>query len=318
MFAHIFYAACFLLLVNPALSAQLVVKAPADCFVTKIIKVHAGDIFTCKVHKAIAPVPVRVSVLGLKPLPQAGSLESAIEFTGSVLKAAKTIDLKNIRMRNYFRLRADVYVDGKNLAELLVANNFFQMDETMIPPKPEQSEKSTSVFRSRVAGRGKPRSSFKKSEVEKIMLQTLGPNWRNALIQAQLKKLVDVSDIRPEMTFDEALDILRNSVRPALPIVVLWRDLEENSFVDKTTPVGIECNGAILLKKVLELMLISVGGGTRQLGYAIDGGILTITTKQLALVNGKSTKVYDITELTGAPADYITAIEDIPLNYFFH
>lgn len=40
----------------------------------------------------------------------------AKQFTVSQLRSAKKIELRNIRRGKYFRVLADVYVDGKNLA----------------------------------------------------------------------------------------------------------------------------------------------------------------------------------------------------------
>ncbi len=47
----------------------------------------------------------------------------AKQFTVKHLRSAKRITLKNIKRGKYFRLIADVYVDGVNLAEQLIKNN---------------------------------------------------------------------------------------------------------------------------------------------------------------------------------------------------
>ena len=47
----------------------------------------------------------------------------AKQFTVKHLRSAKRITLKNIKRGKYFRLIADVYVDGINLAEQLIKNN---------------------------------------------------------------------------------------------------------------------------------------------------------------------------------------------------
>ena len=44
----------------------------------------------------------------------------AKQFTVERLRAAKSIVLKNIKRGKYFRLVADVYVDGVNLGEQLI------------------------------------------------------------------------------------------------------------------------------------------------------------------------------------------------------
>ena len=40
-----------------------------------------------------------------------------------MLKTAKVIELRNIQRGKYFRIVADVYVDDKNLADILIKNN---------------------------------------------------------------------------------------------------------------------------------------------------------------------------------------------------
>jgi endonuclease YncB( thermonuclease family) len=44
----------------------------------------------------------------------------AKQFTADSLSAAKTVELRNIERGVYFRILAEVYVDGKNLAENLI------------------------------------------------------------------------------------------------------------------------------------------------------------------------------------------------------
>jgi micrococcal nuclease len=43
-------------------------------------------------------------------------------LVNSLLKNAKVIELKNMKRGKYFRIVADVYYDGKNLAEILIKN----------------------------------------------------------------------------------------------------------------------------------------------------------------------------------------------------
>ena len=44
----------------------------------------------------------------------------AKQFTVQLLTNAKVIELRNIKRGKYFRILADVFVDGKNLAEMLI------------------------------------------------------------------------------------------------------------------------------------------------------------------------------------------------------
>jgi len=45
-------------------------------------------------------------------------------FVKNLLTGAEKIELKNVGRGKYFRILADIHVDGINLAELLIKNNF--------------------------------------------------------------------------------------------------------------------------------------------------------------------------------------------------
>ncbi len=47
---------------------------------------------------------------------------TAKRLVNSLLKNAKNIELKNIKRGKYFRIVADVYYDGKNIADILIKN----------------------------------------------------------------------------------------------------------------------------------------------------------------------------------------------------
>ncbi len=47
----------------------------------------------------------------------------ARQFSVRLLRMASVIELKNIKRGKYFRLLADVYIDGKSLAENLIGTN---------------------------------------------------------------------------------------------------------------------------------------------------------------------------------------------------
>jgi hypothetical protein len=56
----------------------------------------------------------------------------------------------------------------------------------------------------------------------------------------QARRTVDLSALTFHTTFSEAIDILRNSAEPPLKIVVLWKDLSENAYVEPDTPIKID------------------------------------------------------------------------------
>ena len=112
------------------------------------------------------------------------------------------------------------------------------------------------------------------------------------------------SSFTPDMSFNEAINILRNSTVPKLNIAVLWKDLEENADIYRDTPIGINGVSKVPLRTHLKLLLMSISaGGTEKLGYVIDDGVIIIAT-QGSLPKKMKTRVYDITDLVSAPANF--------------
>lgn len=123
-----------------------------------------------------------------------------------------------------------------------------------------------------------------------------------------------LSAINPDTPFSEAIDIFRNLANPPLNIVVLWKDIEENSDVDRHTPIGMEPLPGVSFSKNLELMLMSVSGDPKTLGYTVDKGVITIATQNF-LSRKMETRVYDALDLLGAPANYFGIPRAQMFNY---
>ena len=120
----------------------------------------------------------------------------------------------------------------------------------------------------------------------------------------QFAKTVSLSGLTPDTPFGEAIDIFRNSTEPPLNIVVFWRDLEENSDVDRYTPIGIEPLSGVSLGQNLELILMSVSSDPTKLGYAVEKGVIIIATKD-SLPTKMIRRIYDITDLVSVPVNYL-------------
>jgi len=131
----------------------------------------------------------------------------------------------------------------------------------------------------------------------------------------QFVKTVSLSGLTPDMPFGEAIDIFRNSTEPPLNIVVFWRDLEENSDVDRYTPIGIEPLSGVSLGQNLELILMSVSSDPRKLGYAVEKGVIIIATKD-SLPTKMIGRIYDVTDLASAPANYFSPALMGPMGYY--
>jgi hypothetical protein len=120
----------------------------------------------------------------------------------------------------------------------------------------------------------------------------------------QSRHTADLSALTFHTTFSEAIDILRNSTEPPLKIVVLWRDLSENTNVERDTPIKIDgFSGGIRLRTCLELLLMAVSSGFARLDYVVKDGIIIIATKD-SLLDKMRTRVYDISYLVAAPARF--------------
>ena len=107
----------------------------------------------------------------------------------------------------------------------------------------------------------------------------------------------------PEMSFGEAIDILRNCTSPPLNIVVLWKQLGENADVYRETPIGIDGVTGLRVRQYLELLLLSLSGtGSAKLGYVVNGGVVTVGTVDALPAPKKVTRVYDISDLVAPPS----------------
>lgn len=121
-------------------------------------------------------------------------------------------------------------------------------------------------------------------------------------IYRQLDQVVDLSELMPQMSFSDGIEELKDSVEPPLKIIVMWRDLEENAAIYRTTPINMDEISGVKLGTALRLLLESVGNFA-ELSYAVKDGAIIIATKA-SLPKTFETSIYDVTDLTGRPADY--------------
>ncbi|MEN4053801.1 thermonuclease family protein [Sulfurimonas sp. NWX79] len=102
-----------------------------DVIVSKVTSIYDGDTFRVNIKdypKIIGyRIPVRVNGIDTPELraqciKEKNLARTAKKITVRLLRNAKTIELKNIKRGKYFRIVADVYVDGKLLSEILLQN----------------------------------------------------------------------------------------------------------------------------------------------------------------------------------------------------
>ena len=118
----------------------------------------------------------------------------------------------------------------------------------------------------------------------------------------KLDEKVDLSELTTDTTLGDAINILSNSVEPPLSITVLWSDLSNNAFINETDSIGIsgERLSSIPLRTGLERVLQGAGGGLAELDYAVEGGAITVATKD-SLPETYEQRIYDVSELSSAP-----------------
>jgi len=113
---------------NTAYSAK-VATTYGSVEITKVVSVYDGDTFTCDINQypPIAGQKISIRIFGIDTPemkdknPQVKALAvKAKEFVKTRLTTAKTIELRNMRRDKYFRILADVFIDGKNLGSLLI------------------------------------------------------------------------------------------------------------------------------------------------------------------------------------------------------
>jgi len=108
-----------------------------------------------------------------------------------------------------------------------------------------------------------------------------------------------------DMSFSEAIYILRNCTTPPLNIVVLWKEIEENAGIYKDTAIGIDGIPGLRVRQYIEMLVLSLSGGaSAKLGYAVNNGVVTIGTIDSLPVPKRVTRIYDISDLVAEPANY--------------
>jgi hypothetical protein len=109
----------------------------------------------------------------------------------------------------------------------------------------------------------------------------------------------------PQTPFSEAIDILRNSTTPPLPIIVLWRQLADGAGVYRETPIGIDGVAGLRAGQYLDLLMVSLSAGaSAKLGYVVNKGVITISTTDTLPAPKLVTRAYDISDLVAPPARY--------------
>jgi len=119
-----------LLLTASHAHAALKDKTYGDVVVSEITSIYDADTFRANIEQWPDIIGKRMSirVLGVdapeirgKCKAEKTKARAAKQFTVNALRSAKQVELRNIKRGKYFRLLADVFVDGRRLADLLIS-----------------------------------------------------------------------------------------------------------------------------------------------------------------------------------------------------
>ena len=134
---------------------------------------------------------------------------------------------------------------------------------------------------------------------EKEVKPLSSDNPADAATEKQLDEVVSLLGLQPEMTFVDALEIIKNSVNPPLKIIVNWRDLEDNAGVDQQALARMDAISSVPVRKAVDLLLEKVSGASAELGFVVTNGIIAIATRD-SLPGRYENRVYDIAEIMSA------------------
>lgn len=107
-------------------------KTFGSVIVSEVVSIYDGDTFKVNIREwpSVAGERISVRVWGIDTPEMRGKCEQekqlarkAKQHTVAMLRAADTIELVNLRRDKYFRLLAEVSVDGKDLGYSLITNN---------------------------------------------------------------------------------------------------------------------------------------------------------------------------------------------------
>ncbi len=130
----------------------------------------------------------------------------------------------------------------------------------------------------------------------------LGLSEADEATYEKLDTVVDLSELRPEMTFEDVLNRIMTKVDPPLQIQPNWKDLAENADVDRITPAGMDPLINVKIGTALDVLLAGLSvTDISELGYVVEEGVIIIATTD-TLPSKMVNRVYDITDLVGQPS----------------
>ncbi|MEN6308105.1 MAG: DUF4139 domain-containing protein [Anaerohalosphaeraceae bacterium] len=110
----------------------------------------------------------------------------------------------------------------------------------------------------------------------------------NSNLNNQLKQPVTLNLFREGMTFGEAVEKIRTSVKPHLPIAIMAKELSENLFIESDSPLGgimsepISVPAGTALELILKLATYEAQD--EHLCYVVDEDVIIVSTRTANLL----------------------------------
>lgn len=102
-------------------------KTYGNIVISRLVSVYDGDTFRVDIDEfpSIIGKSMPIRVYGIDTPEIRGTrtkdlADQAKQLTRSLLQKAKVIELRDMRRGKYFRIIADVWIDGKNLGQILI------------------------------------------------------------------------------------------------------------------------------------------------------------------------------------------------------
>lgn len=161
-------------------------------------------------------------------------------------------------------------------------------------------------------------AEFRREEIEQQLGRSATPSSPgSSRIREQLSTIVDVSALTPQMPFAEAIELLKNSVEPPLPIVVLWKELQESCAIEPTTAIDMDGPPPVKLESALKTVIAAVSGGNSDISYQIDDDVIVIREEELQTPQPTAAALSpqeDTQELIARRRDLSDAIQDLEME----
>ena len=128
----LFLVLLFLVSSVVSLSVSAADQFYGDVVVSEVTSIYDADTFRVNIkhwpdvigkHVSIRVLGVDAPEIRGKCASEKTAVRKAKQFTVHFLRAGQVVELRKIKRGKYFRLLAEVYVDGKNLADVLIKAN---------------------------------------------------------------------------------------------------------------------------------------------------------------------------------------------------